>query len=65
LYDTFRSMLISLKRDKARPVVILLRSLFVGYLDEISGLNVVEERLADFLTAEGVLVKPRPAQSCY
>lgn len=64
-YNTFGSMLTSLARPQAAAAVTLLRSCFLGFLDEVQLNNNVERDLADFLTSEGVLLKPgRPHYYC-
>ena len=64
-YNTFGSMLISLAQPQAAAAVALLRSRFVGFLDEVELNDDVERDLADFLTSEGVLLKPNSVRSCY
>ncbi|KAF9986696.1 hypothetical protein BGZ65_006581 [Modicella reniformis] len=48
-------MVDSLLKDSATDAVDLLRSHFVGHLNEVSIPDEKERKLADFLTAEGVL----------
>jgi hypothetical protein len=57
-YNTFRSMIISLRHPEANSAVKLLRSQFAGFLDDVTMHTDEEEELADFLTAEGVLLRP-------
>jgi hypothetical protein len=64
-YNTFSSILVSLARPEAAAAVTLLRSSFVGFLDEVELKNDAERDLADFLTSEGVLLKPDPVQHYY
>jgi hypothetical protein len=64
-YNTFSSMLVSLARPEAAAAVTLLRSSFVGFLNEVELKNDAERDLADFLTSEGVLLKPDPVQHYY
>src|SRR5258708_8213459 len=54
----------SLSRLEAYPFLVLLRTLFAGFLDEVE-LKDQTEDLADFLTSEGVLLKPDPAKANY
>src|SRR6266487_3048088 len=56
-YNTFQTMLNSLSLPEANAAVILLRSHFTGYLDNVAINDKAEVDLADFLTAEGVLLK--------
>jgi hypothetical protein len=64
-YNTFSSMLISLARPQAAAAVTLLRSSFVGFLDEVQLNDHVEQNLADFLTSEGALWKPDSVRPYY
>ena len=57
-YNSFRSMVESLNRPDAQEAVRLLRSDFLGYSGDVKLSNYNEQCLADFLTAEGVLLKP-------
>jgi hypothetical protein len=59
-YVTFRTMIASLLRENATPAVNLLRSRFVGFLDTVLLQGAEQEQLADFLTAEGVLLQSAP-----
>ena len=56
-YSTFNSMIESLLRLESHAAVVLLRSRFAGYLQlvEVTG---EDEKLANFLTVEGVLLRP-------
>ncbi|KAM6503837.1 hypothetical protein JOM56_000780 [Amanita muscaria] len=63
--NTFYLMIQSLSHPKAYNSLILLRSQFVGFLDEVELKNQTEENLADFLTSEGVLLKSEPAKARY
>ncbi|KAM6503857.1 hypothetical protein JOM56_000800 [Amanita muscaria] len=63
--NTFYLMIQSLSHPKAYNSLILLRSRFVGFLDEVELKDQTEEKLADFLTSEGVLLKPKPAKTRY
>ncbi|RIA91896.1 hypothetical protein C1645_875149 [Glomus cerebriforme] len=55
-YPTFRKMVDTLETlDKAKPAVDLLRSSFIGFLGSVQIINTREMKLAEFLTAEGVL----------
>jgi hypothetical protein len=64
-YNTFSSMLTSLSRPQAATSVTLLRSRFVGFLNEVELKDDVERDLADFLTSEGALLKPDPVRPRY
>jgi len=64
-YNTFRSMVESLHRPDAQAAVRLLRSDFLGYSGDVTLSNYNEQCLADFLTAEGVLVKPDRLSTTY
>jgi hypothetical protein len=57
-YRTFRRMIDSLFSEQATDAVDLLRSDFVGFLGDVIITDAEEQRQADFLTAEGVLLKP-------
>src|SRR3954470_22235365 len=55
-YPTFRKMVDTLETlDKAKPAVDLLRSSFIGFLSSVKITETREIKLAEFLTAEGVL----------
>jgi len=55
-YPTFRKMVDTLETlDKAKSAVDLLRSSFVGFLGPVKITDTREIKLAEFLTAEGVL----------
>ncbi|RUS22703.1 hypothetical protein BC937DRAFT_87685 [Endogone sp. FLAS-F59071] len=58
-------MVDSLLSDQATDAVNLLRSKFIGFLGNVSIKDNKERKLADFLTAEGVLLKPDIDGSCY
>jgi hypothetical protein len=62
-YNTFHSMHNSLLWTHATPVLHLLQSCFAEFLDDVQ--PCMEEPLADFLIAEGVLVKPNPSVPSY
>ncbi|KAM6503752.1 hypothetical protein JOM56_000695 [Amanita muscaria] len=47
------------------PSLLLLQSHFVGFLEEVELKDQTEEDLANFLTSEGVLLKPDPAKPNY
>lgn len=64
-YNTFRSIIISLRRPEANPAVKLLRSQFAGFLDDVTLHTSEEEELADGLTAEGVLLRPDVKETRY
>ena len=55
-YNPFHSMIISLLHPNAKAAVQLLRSRFAGFLGNVD--IGFDENLADFLTAEGVLLRP-------
>lgn len=63
-YPTFRSMRSSLMRPNAEAALKLLRSHFAGYLEPVE-LPEGHENLADFLTTEGVLLRPNWKQRSY
>jgi hypothetical protein len=63
-YDTFRSLIESLSRPAALNAIMLYRSRFAGFLDEVQ-LRRTEEALANFLTSQGVLLKPDATEACY
>ena len=56
-YPTFRSMRTSLVSPSAEAALDLLRTRFAGYLEDVT-IPESDETLADFLTAEGVLLGP-------
>src|SRR5271154_1009751 len=58
-YMSFRSMIDSLHQDYATDAVRLLRSYFAGFLGEVE-VSESQRGLVDFLTAEGVLLRPDP-----
>jgi hypothetical protein len=55
--NTFRRMIVSLRRDEALPAVKLYRYRFAGFFEDIK-VTEDDEELADFLTSEGVLSRP-------
>jgi hypothetical protein len=57
-YRTFRRMVDSLLSEEATSAVDLLRSHFIGFLGDVSIEDETNQKQADFLTAEGVLLKP-------
>jgi hypothetical protein len=59
-YVTFRTMINSLLKEEATPAVSLLRSHFAGFLDPVYLINAQQTKQADFLTAEGVLLRSAP-----
>jgi hypothetical protein len=63
-YKTFRSMVDLLLRVESRAAVTLLRSHFVGHFDlvKVAGDDV---KRANFLTSEGVLLRPDIAEPCF
>jgi hypothetical protein len=63
-YPTFRSMRDSLMRPNAEAALKLLRSQFAGYLEPVE-LPEDHENLADFLTTEGILLRPNRKQRLY
>jgi hypothetical protein len=63
-YPTFRSMRDSLMRPNAEAALKLFRSHFAGYLEPVE-LPEDYENLADFLTTEGVLLRPNRKQRLY
>jgi hypothetical protein len=56
-YNTFKSMIHSLRQPKAHDAVCFLRSFFSGYLGEVV-VSYADIEIANFLTSEGVLLKP-------
>src|SRR3954453_1335532 len=56
-YNTFRKMVTTLKKKETRPAIELLRSVFLGFFDFVPINDPEEKRLAEFLTAEGVLMR--------
>ncbi|CAG8703894.1 7291_t:CDS:2, partial [Funneliformis caledonium] len=56
-YSTFRKMVTTLKKKETRPAIELLRSVFLGFFDFVPINDPEEKRLAEFLTAEGVLMR--------
>jgi hypothetical protein len=63
--SAFRSMIELLKRPDALDAVHLLRSYFLGYSGEVKLFGYKEQCLADFLTAEGALFKPKRVSPTY
>ncbi|ORY98435.1 P-loop containing nucleoside triphosphate hydrolase protein [Lobosporangium transversale] len=63
-YHTFRRMVDSLLSESATDAVNLLRTYFIGYLGVISISDMEKQRLADFLTAEGVLIRLDGSKYC-
>src|SRR4051794_25436918 len=57
-YFTFQRMVDSLLSEQATDAVNLLRSYFIGFLGDVSIEDKTKQKQADFLTAEGVLLKP-------
>lgn len=56
-YATFRKMVHTLTKDKARKAMQLIRSKFIGFFDLVQIVDNEERNLAEFLTAEGVLIR--------
>ncbi|CAG8513272.1 10522_t:CDS:2 [Paraglomus brasilianum] len=56
-YATFRKMVHTLTKDKARQAMQLVRSAFIGFFDLVHIVDNEERNLAEFLTAEGVLIR--------
>ncbi|KAF0519593.1 transcriptional regulator [Gigaspora margarita] len=56
-YSTFRRMITSLRKEEFRPAIELLRSAFLGFFDFEPIHSLKERKLAEFLTAEGVLIR--------
>jgi hypothetical protein len=56
-YNTFRRMIVSLRRDEALAAVKLYRYRFAGFFEDVK-ITEDDEELADFLTSEGVLSRP-------
>jgi hypothetical protein len=61
-YNTFRAMRKSILQDSAEAALRLLRFHFAGYLDNVE-VSLEQEEYADFLTEEGVLLRPAAARS--
>jgi len=59
-YNTFRSLIQSLRRSEAKDAIQLFRLQFAGFLGTVK-LQQNDEELGDFLTAEGVLLRPGAA----
>jgi hypothetical protein len=57
IYPTFRSVRNSLLKPAAEPALRLFRSRFAGYLEDVT-ISESDEDLANFLTTEGVLLRP-------
>src|SRR4051794_40265986 len=64
-YPTFRSMVDLLLSKEATDAVDLLRSDFVGFLGNVIVEDMEEKKQADFLTAQGVLLKPETDAATY
>src|SRR5215212_2892135 len=64
-YLTFKRMVNSLLCEQATDAVNLLRSHFIGFLGDVSIKDPEKKKQADFLTAEGVLLKPEIDGSRY
>lgn len=62
-YPTFKSLEVSLLKPIAEPA--LSRSHFAGYLRDVELVERQHETLADFLTAEGVLLRPDEGKRIY
>lgn len=63
-YNTFRRMVENLSEENAQDAVQLYRSLFAGFLGDVDILH-QDEALADFLTSEGMLLRPDVQQLKY
>lgn len=64
-YHTFRRMADSLCNEQATNAVNFLRSYFIGFLDDVPIQDVEGKKHAEFLTAEGVLLKPEIESNRY
>ena len=64
-YDTFGFILRSFARPEAAATVTLLRSCFVGFLDEVELKDDVERDLADSMVSIGALLKPDSVRPYY
>ncbi|PKY52660.1 hypothetical protein RhiirA4_425443 [Rhizophagus irregularis] len=62
-YSTFNKMIDILKDKNAKPAIDLLRSRFSGVLDFVTIYDDVEDQLAQFLVAEGVLIRDETTKS--
>jgi hypothetical protein len=57
MYNTFKKMVDDLILPGSKEALDLLRSIFLGFFDFVQIYDTKERRLADFLTAEGVLMR--------
>ncbi len=64
-YPTFKSLEVSLLKPTAEPALSFFRSHFAGYLGDVELVERQHETLADFLTAEGVLLRPDDGKPIY
>ncbi|UZO06009.1 uncharacterized protein OCT59_026345 [Rhizophagus irregularis] len=65
MYLPFKKMVDDLLRPDAKEALDFLRSVFVGFFDFIQIHSTDKRRLADFLTAEGVLIRESSTEFSY
>jgi hypothetical protein len=65
MYNTFKKMVDDLITPHAKEALDLLRSVFLGVFDFVQIHDIKERRLADFLTAEGVLMRENVNEFSY
>ncbi|PKB99271.1 hypothetical protein RhiirA5_462251 [Rhizophagus irregularis] len=64
-YSTFRKMVDNLIKPDAKKAMDFLRSVFIGFFDFVQINDNEERRLADYLTAQGVLMKENENNRSY
>ncbi|PKK61208.1 hypothetical protein RhiirC2_792161 [Rhizophagus irregularis] len=64
-YSTFNKMIDMLKDKNAKPAIDLLQSRFSGVLDFVTIYDDVEDQLAQFLVAKGVLIRNEMTKYAY
>jgi len=64
-YPTFYSLVKSLMKPTAQAALDLFRSHFAGYLGNVELFDEQEVTLANFLTTEGVLLRPDETKAIY
>jgi hypothetical protein len=65
MYSTFKKMVDDLITPDAKEALDLLRSVFLGFFDFVQIHDIKERRLADYLTAEGVLMRENANEFSY
>ncbi|CAB4378615.1 unnamed protein product [Rhizophagus irregularis] len=65
MYNTFRNMVCDLLKPDAKDALDLLRSVFLGLFDFVQIYDEEERRLADYLTAKGVLMRENENKFSY